>query len=551
MLLTVMTACGGKDTSGSAPSGSGASSASSSGTAAASSSAEVDRAHTLVWAIPEIPAGLDGEFYYSHETTQMLRNCCNHLLNYGIKEDPSGFLVPDFTQINCLAAESCEYVDNMTAIEIKLKKGIKTAYGHELTADDIMYKHLRGEGNNSNMWTFVDFSSGIYDMNQVEKVDDYTIKLHIDPMNPIAVKMVAHVSSYLLDSTEAKAHATAEDEWSNTYLASNLPSGGPYTLTSYTPGVEMTAEAYPEFFNFFRNGEQPYFKKVITREIPESANRAAMLISGDIDAATKLAPSELQMLKDQPGVKVYDYEANLMTFVGFDATQEIFKNATFKRALSYAVPYEDILDSIYLGTAKQLKSVVPSVYEHYYGDQVWKYSTDYAKAKELLAEAGYPNGAEISIVISNDQPTHEQLAILLQTSFRNIGVELKIEKIQNSDYWNRVANRKMGGMYIMEDAPGCPDCGLAFQLYAEKGVQNVGQYYNEEFWNLYNDLQSTLDESVRDGIAKRMQEICVDEDPLWLYIAAPGYHLALREEIMDPKWNPIQSIEWEYMYRAE
>ena len=56
-------------------------------------STEVDRAHTLVWGIPAVPAGLDGEFYYSHETTQMLRNCNTFMCTYAVKEDESGYLV--------------------------------------------------------------------------------------------------------------------------------------------------------------------------------------------------------------------------------------------------------------------------------------------------------------------------------------------------------------------------------------------------------------------------------------------------------------------------
>lgn len=545
MVMTLITGCGGSEDDSS---GSGSQGSSSSGQQ--SSSTEVDRAHTLVWGIPAVPAGLDGEFYYAHETSQMLRNCCTFMCTYAVKEDESGFLVPDFTKMVNVAAEDITYSDDNTKITIKLKEGIKTHAGNELTADDYMYKHERGEANNSNMWTFVDFSSGIYDLSQVKKIDNYTIEITVDPPNPITKKMIAHLSSYLIDSTEAKANATADDAWSNTYLASNIPGTGPYRLTSYTPGVEMTAEVFEPYFDTFGDGTLPYFKKVITREIPESSNRASMLMSGDIDIATKLTPTELVMLKDAEGVKVMDYVSNLMVFVGFDHTQEIFQNPTFKRALSYAVPYQEILDSIYLGTASQLKSVVPSIYEHY-NDDAWQYSTDFETAKKLLADAGYANGATINMVIANDNPTHEQIAILLQTAFRNINVELTIEKIQTSDYFNRVANKKMGGMYIMEDSPGCPDCGLAFQLYAEKGVQNVGQYNNEEFNELYTKLMSTVDEEERHGYAMRMQEICVAEDPLWLYLAAPGFHLAMREEIMDPKWNPIQSIEWAYMYRAE
>ena len=75
-----------------------------------------------------------------------------------------------------------------------------------------------------------------------------------------------------------------------------------------------------------------------------------------------------------------------------------------------------------MGTASQLKSVVPSIYEHY-DDDAWQYSTDFDTAKNLLADAGYANGATINMVIANDNPTHEQIAILLQTAFRNINVD--------------------------------------------------------------------------------------------------------------------------------
>ena len=222
-----------------------------------------------------------------------------------------------------------------------------------------------------------------------------------------------------------------------------------------------------------------------------------------------------------------------------------------RRALGFAVPYDEILETVYLGQAKQLKSLVCSTYPMS-TDQYFQYTYDLEQAKSLLEQAGYGDGFSCKITIDNTNAQAEQTALLMQSSFRQIGVELEIEKIQSGDYYDKLANKDFESMFAFLDSAGCPDAGFALRLGARSdSINNMGHYSNPEVDELVDKMMSTIDESVRKECADRLQEIVVWEDPYCLYIAEPGFDLAVTQDIETPQWDTIQQIHWKAMKRAE
>jgi len=295
----------------------------------------------------------------------------------------------------------------------------------------------------------------------------------------------------------------------------------------------------------------PYFDKVIIKEIPEDSNRATMVLSGDIDAATSLTASQLEELEGKDGVKVMHYDGNRQFHMGFNHTVEEFKSPLVKQAMGFAMPYDEILDTVYLGRAKQSKSLIPSTYPGY-TDRYWKYSTDYDKAKELLAEAGYPNGFKCKLTIENANPQSEQTALLIQSSFRQVGIDMEIEKIQIGDYYNKLSNKDFDSLYLFLDSAGTPDPGFVLALFAQStSINNMGHYSDPEVDELVEKIMSTTDNEERMAIADRLQEITVWENPFSINIAETGYDLAIRSDIEGVKWDTIQQIHWKYLKRTE
>ena len=352
----------------------------------------------------------------------------------------------------------------------------------------------------------------------------------------------------IVDSVEYKKHATESDPWALDWASTNASGFGPWKLVEFTPGVRCVLDRFDEYWD---KDHLPYFEKVIILEVPESSNRASMLLSGDVDAATKLSNSEIATLQKDESVKCLHYDSNKTFIIGINNKNEYLANVKVRQALGFAVPYQEILDTVYLGQAKQLKSLVCSTYPMS-TDEYFKYSYDLEQAKSLLAEAGYTDGFTCKITVDNTNIQAEQVALLMQSSFKQIGVNLEIEKIQSGDYYDKLANKDFDGLYAFLDSAGCPDAGFALRLGAYTGsINNMGHYSNAEVDELIDKMMSTTDKTVREECAKRIQEIVVWEDPYCLYIAEPGFDLVVTKDIEKPQWDTIQQIHWNTMYRNE
>lgn len=512
-----------------------------------SESTEATRDNTLVWTVPALPPGLDIYYYSTLQTMECIRNIYDSALGYPAMDDDSGFLVPDFNNPIGMLSESFDLSEDGKTLTIKLKEGVMSHEGNELVADDFIWERDR-QSRLIGVENWQNDGMGITDPEtQIKKIDKYTFQITIDNPNPIFVPIMTHMANHMIDSAAYAEHEGAADDPDGTKWSNTAGSGyGPYKVESFTAGDNITLSAHE---NYWDDTVPLYFKKVIVKEVPKSANRMALVLSGDADAATYLTPKELMEVQGKPGVKVLSWKSNLMTRIEFNCTQEPFNDPLVRKALSYAIPYEEILDAVYLGTANQLKSIIPSPYPSH-TDEHWKFSKDYDEAKRLLAEAGYPDGFSTVLEIMADYTQDEQIAIIVKDSLKNIGVDVTIEKLQSADYWSKGPSKTFKGMFIFSDMPGVVDAGFSVKLWLQSGVDsNFSGYKNDEVDMLYDESTKTADPVRRDEIFQRIQEITVWEDPAWILLAEPGYHLVVRDDIHDLFWQSLQEIRWDHAYR--
>lgn len=508
---------------------------------------EVSREKTLVWAVPELPNGADNEVHYTAEAQEMERNIYDSPLAFATYYDEAtGFILPDYNKIVGSLAESWTVSEDGKTITFKFREGVMSHNGNELTADDFLYKWERGFEMMCNTGTFGASSQQLYSMDQIKKIDKYTVEITMSAANPIGEAFLTHVCGLILDSTEFKKHETESDPNASTWASTHSAGFGPWKIVEFTPGVRIVLDRHDDYWD---KENLPWFERVIILEVPESSNRAAMLMSGDIDAATKLLTTELEKISASDKVTTMHYDGNKTFIIGLNHQVEELSNVLVRRALAYAVPYEDIINTVYLGKAKQLKSPICSTYP-LYTDKYFVYEYDLEKAKELLVEAGYPDGFNCKVTVDNTNAQAEQVALLYQSSLKQIGVNLEIEKVQAGDYYDKLSNKAFDSMYVFIDSAGVPDGGFALQLAAKTGsINNMGHYSNAEVDQLVTEMMSTTDPEVRQKCADRVQEILVWEDPYALYIAEPGFDLAVTSDIVNPQWDTIQQIHWNTMSR--
>lgn len=509
---------------------------------------EIDRDHTLIWAVAATPGGFDINYYLSFEAMEADRNMYDSLLRYPmVKDNDSGFLVPDFTRFEGQLAEDWWVSDDGLTITIKLKEGILSHHGNELTAQNIVWRFEREMGMDAiGKYFLLKGGLKISDVEkQVKIIDKYTFSFTMPEVNPIVEAFLTHMFSQTHDLEEIRKHYTEDDPWGSDWLTLNSAGFGPYKLVEFVPAQHAILEAVEPYWD---EDYPMYFKRVIIKEIPQSSNRMALLLNGDVDVAKDLTWKELTELEGKPGIKLWHYPSNIVTRVEFNFLQPPFDNPLVRKALSFATPYQEIIDNVYLGLAGQAKSPLPSTYPSFTGD-FWKYELDYDKAKELLAEAGYPNGFKTVLEIETGLAHFEQIAIILKDSYKKIGVDVEIEKLLTGDFYTKAATHGYKAMYLYRDMPGVVDGSFPWVLWiGETSVNDMG-YRNEEMQNLFVEANKSLDQPMREKAFRRMQEIVVWEDPWAIYLVEPGFHLAVLDDIDGLAWQTLQEIRWGLAYR--
>jgi peptide/nickel transport system substrate-binding protein len=237
----------------------------------------------------------------------------------------------------------------------------------------------------------------------------------------------------IVDSKVAKEHATADDPNANEWLRSNAAGTGPYYIDDRTPGQELTLQAVPDLWS----GEPAY--KTVTVRVVNNGNIASLVRSGQVNVGLfGLTQKDLNDLSTA-GLTV-DHQAT-PDFIHLQLAEDSgpFADEKVRQAVATVLPYQDMVDNIFFGRAERSLSYVNLKAPGY--DEAWgSYETDVAKAKELMAEAGNPK-IEVPLQYSNAEPAYEDMAILIQSSLKDIGITATLQPQTPAAMFNLILQR--------------------------------------------------------------------------------------------------------------
>jgi len=489
---------------------------------------------TLVVASPSTPQSLDSEFDGSHGTLDAIGTLYDSLIAYKKIPDPNNPAVmrediADYPElpggINAVGklAESWTIDPELKWVEFKLRQGVKSAYGNELTADDVKWTWDRKFklGGNGEFFTGL---LGMTGPDNIKVVDKYTVRFELPQTSPLLFKMQVNFFHNIYDSTKCKEMATAEDPWARNFISNNAVGFGPYTIEALNRGQQIVYKAREDYYL-----GKPAIDRIVYREVPTSATRVALLRGGSVDIAQTLQPLEIASLKTSPGVVVETVSASPMFYIGLNTKFTPLEKIPVRQALNHAFPREQVLASIFQNTAAPMIGCMPSIYPGFESD-VASYPYDLAKAKALLAEAGLADGFKISLAYNAADPIQEPMAILYQSSLRNIGVELELRKIPAGTYYTEISSRSQP-MIFQLDNPWTPDPGYSMYLsFQSKTYSNFSNYSNAEVDKLLAEAGSSSDGPKRVELMRKVQKIVMVECP-WVFVAYPNYTMARRENV--------------------
>lgn len=496
-----------------------------------SSEASSTPADTIVYAVTSTPPDIDPNSSAQFVESELFTNTMSRLFDFKTTERDDGTFVMEsegYDPVDGSLAESWEVSDDRKEITIKLRKGVKNHLGHTFDAKDVRYTvdrllALKGTG------TVYLNAIGITKPSNLEVVDRHNIKFKLDYPAVLFFKMFSIPHLGIMDSVEMKKHAKSDDPWSTAWAKSNNVGFGPYYMTQNQQGVQVTLKADPNFFK-----GKAAVDTVIMKEVPSSANRLALLKGGAVDVVAYLQPRERISLKDDENIKIASFQpAQTHSVLYMTNTKEPFDDPRVRQAVCHALPYDDIIETVGLGTARRQHGPLPANYQYYAPDLDPYKNQDLDKAKQLLAEAGYADGFDTSIGFSNDDPTIEQQAASVQNALESIGIRAKLLKQPFATYnqsWLG-AKYEMGMQY---EGAFIPDFAYALNLWyygpKEKNFLNFTEYLNRDVNAMLDKSRSTFEEDEREQLATEIQRQIMNDAPM-CYLVEPGVHLPARKNI--------------------
>ncbi|MEA4962333.1 glutathione ABC transporter substrate-binding protein [Lutispora sp.] len=392
-------------------------------------------------------------------------------------------------------AESWEIVDDTTYI-FHLRKGVKFHNGEEFKASDVAFSfsQIAQSPHAESIRATIDFEKS-------KVIDDYTFEMKMtEPFGPI----LNHLGHVVMSIVNEKAYTEAGDK-----VGQNPVGTGPYKFVSWTTGDRIDLIANEDYW-----GNKPKIKNVVFRSIPEIASRSIEVETGGIDVSIDVQASELSRLESNKDVKVFRRQASRINFLCFNCKKAPFDNIKVRQAINMAINKEAIFNVVYQGVGSIASAPMSSVVWSF-NDKLAPHEYNIEKAKALLAEAGYPNGLEITISCDQNQERLDT-AEMAQAQLSEIGVKANIETLERGAFIDKVigGNLEMFGLGWTSDT-GDPDYSLyaSFHSSMHGAGGNMSFYTNKKVDELLQLGRSSTDPEVRKNAYFEAQEIVWEEVP--------------------------------------
>ena len=226
-----------------------------------------------------------------------------------------------------------------------------------------------------------------------------------------------------------------------------------------------------------------------------------------------------------------------------------FDNVKVRQAMNLAFPRDEVLRTIFQSLASKQTGIIPTFYPMF-TDHGWQYDANLAKAKQLLVEAGHADGFSTVLSYNSGDPVQEPIAILFQTTLREIGVNLTLKKLPAGTFFDFLSKRTEAMVFFL-DAPWVPDPGYDTHLYFKSdSFVDFSNYSNKEVDDLIEKGLEITDDNERQKTYARVQDIVLSEAP-WVFMAYPRYNLARREDVKGFTYYTSNNIRFQDFTRGK
>jgi peptide/nickel transport system substrate-binding protein len=426
----------------------------------------------------------------------------------------------------------------------KLRPNVKFSSGAPLNAAAVKYSFERlntlGEGP-----AFV--LAGIFD--HVDAVDDMTVNVVLK--TPVGHFLAMLPKVFVVNPAFVKEHATAEDPWAKKYLYDHADGTGPFTIERWDHNQQLVLVKNPTYWGL---PDRPKLDRAIFRVIPDATTEQLLLEKGDLDVWGQGIPLDaVQRLKSNPDIKVSEDNTLVAQYVQVSQVKPPLDDARVRKAIALAFDYKGFIDGVYLGHATQPQGVMARGIP-FHDDSLPILQKDVTQAKQLLAEAGHPNGGiDLEYVAVSNDPPERGAGLVLQEGLKELGINLKVVeqtwptmvgRIQTTD---RAQNMHLYGYYRFPSYAD-PDAYFFGPFHTSQQIKGYnGTFFGSaETDGLIDKGRTVTDSAQRADVYKQLQQRFVD-DTAALFVANPTSIVAHRSWVKGytyaPAWHQTINLD--------
>ena len=412
----------------------------------------------------------------------------NAALHRGLVQyDADGQIVPAL-------AESWED-DGSQTFTFTLRDGLTFHDGSELTSEDVKatLEYIADQDNSAKLYAA---ASGI---ESIETPDDTTVVVELTAPDAAFLSFLADVSGAILPS-----ESLGQD--GPTYVGA-----GPFQYVSYEQGSSFVVEAFDEYYD----AEDVELGGIEFQIMADQTARDNALLSGSVDAVSFVGWNSYDQV-EQNGSLVLDRTEGPFMYLVFNTTEDSpFSDPLVRQAVAYAVDRQGVVDSALAGQGEPLKGMpIPETSDYYEAQYADYYEQDLDKARELLAEAGYPDGFTATMLSSSQYDFHENTAVSVQADLAQIGIELEM----NLPDWPTRLELGAAGDYdiaVYGTSGLTNDPAFLSEVLTPSGAQNASFGYDDpKIAEMLSAARTATDSDERKALYDQLSEYVLEQAPI-------------------------------------
>jgi len=434
----------------------------------------------------------------------------------------------------------------------KLREGVKFHDGSVLTADDVVFSVERALSPTSQL------KVSLQGVEKALKVDAQTVDIVMAKPNPV---LLSHMTNFRIMSkawAEKNGSARPQDYTAkeDTYAARNANGTGAFMVKERQTDVKTVLVSHKDWWGHEAGKNEGNVTEVVLLPIKSNATRLAALLSGEVDFVLDPPTQDVARLRADPGLKVIEGGELRVQYIAFDVFRDDllygkaggknpFKDLRVRQAVAHAIDAEAIRAKVMRGFSRPTGSILTPGIQGYAADADRPLPYDRDKAKKLLAEAGYPDGFEVTLDAGNIQPASD-IAQAVASMLAQVGIRARPNIIPQSNYFPKIEKYDTS-FYVLSWGGGITADALytlqALLHTANKkgeGDFNMGRWSNARMDELIQQLQSERDPAKRNAAAREALLIAGRELPL-VTIHQPLIPWAMRKNV-SAWFSPVNTV---------